>query len=162
MEGIPALILIDSQGQILNAKGRGAIGSDPEGDKFPWPQEAVEDISSPDGINDTASLVLLVERLDGLAEKDRLLQEFTSLAKEINKPKQDKKYLFFSSTTNNNVAKRIRELTKLEDNQEAQVVLLDLGDEGKFYNCDCPITASDLSNFLTRFEKGELVAKSVQ
>ena len=37
VEGIPALVLLDgATGETINANGRGAVGGDPEGRKFPW------------------------------------------------------------------------------------------------------------------------------
>ena len=37
VEGIPTLVLIDgATGETINANGRGAVGGDPEGRKFPW------------------------------------------------------------------------------------------------------------------------------
>lgn len=35
--GIPALVIIDSNGEVINANARGAVSNDaPGGSKFPW------------------------------------------------------------------------------------------------------------------------------
>ena len=63
MEGIPTLVILDAKtGAVINANGRGAIASDPEGVNFPWTPPAVAELSSSaDGINETTSVCLMLE-----------------------------------------------------------------------------------------------------
>jgi nucleoredoxin len=39
VQGIPTIILLDSDGSVLNKDGRGAISNDPTGEDFPWRQK---------------------------------------------------------------------------------------------------------------------------
>ena len=45
VEGIPAFVILDAAGNIINKEARGSIVGDPEGTKFPFYPEPVEDIS---------------------------------------------------------------------------------------------------------------------
>lgn len=44
VRGIPTLILLDSEGNILNKNGRSVISSDPEGANFPWAPKSVHEL----------------------------------------------------------------------------------------------------------------------
>ena len=63
VEGIPSFALIDSQtGETINADGRGRIMSDPSGAEFPWHPKALNDLDSPDGINEEVRRMLRSQR----------------------------------------------------------------------------------------------------
>ena len=34
--GIPTLIILDKEGNVITSKGREAVSKDPNGNKFPW------------------------------------------------------------------------------------------------------------------------------
>jgi len=44
VSGIPTLIILDSNGNILNKDGRSALSEDPEGKDFPWCQKTLPEI----------------------------------------------------------------------------------------------------------------------
>jgi nucleoredoxin len=46
VEGIPTIILLDSDGNLLNKDGRGAISNDPTGEDFPWRQKSFAELFS--------------------------------------------------------------------------------------------------------------------
>jgi len=65
-QGIPTLVTVDgATGATINKDARGSVGSDPDGTNFPCFPEPVNDLSSPDGINDSPALFVMV---DGCAE----------------------------------------------------------------------------------------------
>merc|ERR1711975_15993 len=62
VEGIPSFHIIEHDGTVINNNGRSAVGGDPEGLEFPWYPKPVNDLSAgPDGINETPSVILLME-----------------------------------------------------------------------------------------------------
>jgi len=46
VQGIPTIILLDSDGNVLNKDGRGAISNDPTGEDFPWRQKNLSELLS--------------------------------------------------------------------------------------------------------------------
>ena len=69
VEGIPTLVIVDaSTGEVVTKQARTAVLADPEGADFPWRPKLVGDLASPDGINDEASLCVMVE---GCTEAER-------------------------------------------------------------------------------------------
>lgn len=46
IQGIPTIILLDSDGNLLNKDGREAISSDPTGEDFPWRQKSLGELLS--------------------------------------------------------------------------------------------------------------------
>merc|ERR1712070_1239594 len=47
VQGIPTIILLDSDGNLLNKNGRGVISGDPTGENFPWRQKSLSELLSP-------------------------------------------------------------------------------------------------------------------
>merc|ERR1719453_1344875 len=67
VEGIPSFALVDAAtGETINANARGKVSADPTGKEFPWLPKALCDINAdgPDGINETTSLIALLEGCD--------------------------------------------------------------------------------------------------
>merc|ERR1711904_669704 len=63
VNGIPSFHIIEHNGTVINNNGRGAVGGDPDGTDFPWHPKPVNDLAAgPDGINETPSLVVLMEK----------------------------------------------------------------------------------------------------
>ena len=44
VEGIPTLVILDAQGNIINKNARNAISSDPTGHDFPWKPQSLREI----------------------------------------------------------------------------------------------------------------------
>merc|ERR1711939_247182 len=62
VDGIPMLVVLDEERNVITTKGRGAVGADPEGAEFPWHPKPVADLSEgPDGLNEETCLVVLCE-----------------------------------------------------------------------------------------------------
>ena len=74
-------VMLDGNGETINLEGRSAVGEDPEGFDFPWRPKAVASLSSPDGINDDASLCLFADGCSS-AEQEKLSKALTPIAEE--------------------------------------------------------------------------------
>merc|ERR1711907_676208 len=86
------------EGKTITADARGAVGADPKGLEFPWEPKPVNDLHSPDGINDTPSVCLMLEGVPE-AEQGGMIAEFESVAEPIFSGAKakgvDQPYLFF-------------------------------------------------------------------
>merc|ERR1719263_2275757 len=69
VRGIPSLITLDKDGNVINKSARGAADSDPEGKAFPWFPKPVNDVNAvTDGLNDE---VCVITFLDGASAADK-------------------------------------------------------------------------------------------
>jgi len=46
VQGIPSVVILSGDGEVINKDGRAAISNDPEGDEFPWRPKTLKDILS--------------------------------------------------------------------------------------------------------------------
>merc|ERR1719262_414718 len=88
VEGIPTLVILDAELNVVNTDGRSAVNSDPEGAELPWHPKPVKDSKDgPGDINKVPTLLVLCETSEQ-EEQKRLQQELEPLAsKYIEKQK---------------------------------------------------------------------------
>merc|ERR1712167_410593 len=133
VDGIPSFHIIEHDGTVINNSGRSAVGGDPEGAEFPWHPKPVNDLSAgPDGINDTPSIVVLMEKV--AAEKqtavtDALTAVASRVLDEAKAKKEDAPFCFYTGVSAGGITDRVRELCKAGDAEETpQLFLLDIPD----------------------------------
>ncbi len=159
--GIPTFVMLDGNGETINLEGRRAVGEDPEGVDFPWHPKAVASLSSPDGINDEASLCLFADGCSS-AEQEELREALTPIAEESKAAGKGTRF-FIATDREDDVTGQVRQLLKLgEPTAKAKVVLLDIPDEGGFYVMDAEPSADTIQAFLKAYEGGELERKQLQ
>ena len=148
------------RGKTINDNGRGAVGADPEGVDYPWAPKPVNDLSSPDGINDTTALCALVDGCDADA-KAAAKAVLTPIA-EASKA-AGTELLFFVATSGDGAVPQVRKLTGVgAATATAQMILLDIPDDGGFYVApDGPITAESVTSFLDKYKEGGLERKQL-
>merc|ERR1712224_345175 len=143
VEGIPSLVLLDKDRSVISTNGRGAIMGDLA--DFPFYPKPVADLAAgPEGINDTPAVVVLAEN----ADKDKK-------AAVMDGPE----FLFFTAFTPGGVVPRIRELCKLDkENEKAEptLVLLDVNDEGAYYRPEHSITEAGIRSLLEDYRAKKL------
>jgi len=154
VEGIPTLVILDAKtGAVINANGRGAIASDPEGANFPWTPPAVAELSSTaDGINETTSVCLMLEGCSAEV-KAELGAAFLEIAQSSKDAGED--MIFFYAKESDGPVPQVRKLTKLGDaGSEPALALLDIPDNGGYYTCDTKVTAETIREFLADYKVG--------
>jgi nucleoredoxin len=163
VQGIPSLVILDSDGKVINPSGRGAVGSDPEGKEFPWHPKPVNDIESPDGINETLSLLVLGEKCEEGAMQP-ITDALTNLAEEIKKEGEDSEkenVLFFTASKSGNIASRVRQMASqgepLEGKLQALVVSVS---EGGYYPFEGDVTPASVVEFVNKVRAGGVELKS--
>merc|ERR1711896_113180 len=103
VNGIPSFHIIEHDGTVINNSGRSAVGGDPDGAEFPWHPKPVNDLSAgPDGINETPSIVVLMEAVaEGLQKEVSAAMEAVA-AKVLGEAKakgEEPPFCFFTGTS---------------------------------------------------------------
>jgi len=168
VSGIPCLVIVDENGRVINKNARGAIESDPTGESFPWAPPAVVDLASPEGIEETPSVVLFMEAAESEQQKC-LMSEMATFANKIidaSKAKgEDPAYRFFVAQSGDGAVPQIRKLCGLPEDVQAKPVmlLLDLADNGAFYASDhSEISAATIDAFTKAYEQKTVARQQMQ
>lgn len=182
VEGIPTLVVVDENGNVINKNARGAVGNDPSGEGFPWAPPLVVDMAMPEGIDEAVSVCVFMEAVPP-AQQMQIASEMDTVAKkykdEAKATGDDPKYLFFSAKNSDGPVPQIRQITGLppassnatvnikgeqspvglvrsisnELASQATMLILNLEDNGAFYKSDeLEITADTIANFIKAYE----------
>merc|ERR1719359_748236 len=161
VEGIPSLVILDKDRSVITKNGRGAIMGDLA--DFPFYPKPVTDLAQGyDGINDTPSVVVLAEGADK-DTKAAIMAALEPMAKEVvakgKETKEDPEFLFFVATSPGGVVPKIRELCKLDkenEKTEPTLVLLDVDDNGAYYRPEHSITEAGIRSLLEDYRAKKL------
>jgi len=166
VEGIPTFAIVDAAtGKTITTKGRGNVASDPEGKSFPegWAPQPLVDIATgdPDGINEELCLVALLDGCDA-ATTEKAASALLPIAK-ASKDSGETTCFFYASKASGPVP-QVRQLCGLGDAPKgaAQLVLLDIPDNGGFYvSAATEVTADAVNQFLNEYKAGTLERKQL-
>jgi len=168
VNGIPSFHVLEHDGTVINNSGRGAVGGDPEGKEFPWHPKPVNDLAAgPEGINETPSVILLMEGVsaDKQTELSNALEAVaTKVLAEAKKKKEDAPFCFFTGKAAGGVTDRVRELCGGgEVTAEPQMFLLDIPDNGGYYVADSTeVREKSIATFIEGYRSGSLSRKQLQ
>jgi nucleoredoxin len=137
VQGIPTLVIVGPDGEVVNKDGRMAVSSDPSGSRFPYLPPPCVDIS--EGIesygydiNSKPAMVLFLEGCDD-ADTEEMEEAVRGLAEEYSTAHKSDAggppIIFFKVTTDHPVGTRIRSLVGVgsaSEAEDAQVVILDI------------------------------------
>jgi len=168
VEGIPSFHIIEHDGTVINNNGRGAVGGDPEGLEFPWYPKPVNDLAAgPDGINETPSVILLMEGV--AAEKQSELSvALEDVAKRVfadaKAKKEEAEFCFFTGKSAGGITDRVRQLCQGgEATAQPQLFLLDIPDNGGFYTAEVSdVTEKSITAFIADYKSGSLTRKQLE
>merc|ERR1711988_218368 len=172
VRGIPSLVILDKDLATITKDGRAVIMEDPEGAEFPWHPKLpapVGDLVKPKGIEDCPSLVVFMENATK-EDQEKTMSELLPVATKFRdaawEKKEDPKYLFFAAKSSEGPVPRVRELTKqtgdVEQQKTPKAVLLDLDDDGAYYELDGEVTTATVEAFLANFEAKTLERKQCE
>jgi len=152
VNGIPTFIIVSPEGKVINQNGRSLI-PDAQASEFPFQPPAIQDLESPDGINDTPSMCLMLESCAADVQ-DKIIQAVTPIAKEFLE-KDEPELIFFAAKKASGVSNQIRGMCGLESAEKSHkaevssvdapklvrtmstdtptLVLLDIPDNGGYY-----------------------------
>lgn len=169
VDGIPCLVIMDENGSVINKNARSQVGSDPEGEQFPWAPKLVNDISlCSDNIDELPSLIVLADDLDKAAQS-KMEADLATVAAELKEAGKEKgsdedEFAFFIATSaDKGPIGRIKELCKIQDGSKVKAVLLDIPSDGAFYESQGHFTNPDaIRNFLQLFRDNKLDRKQLE
>jgi len=164
VNGIPSFHIVEHDGTVINNSARGAVDADPEGAEFPWYPKPVNDLAAgPEGINETASVVVLMENVgekQQAAISDALEAVATRVLDEAKAKKEDAPFCFFTGKSAGGITDRVRELCKGGAAEEhAQMFLLDIPDDGGYYKAelkDGVVDEAAINAFIQAYHNKEL------
>lgn len=192
VSGIPTFVIVDENGKVINANARGAVSSDPEANNFPWAPPLVGDLAAPEGIDENTAIAVFAEALlpaqqDTVVKQlEPLAKKYKDEAGD-----DDPKYIFFVAKNGEGPVPRVRELCKLgvaatlsqssvatKGEQSpvglvrsisnelappmAQMVLLDIPDNGGFYVAEiAEVTTEAVESFIADYEAKKLERKQL-
>jgi len=164
VSGIPCLVIVDENGQVINKNARGLVDSDPSGEGFPWAPPLVGNLAQPEGLNDTPSICVLMETAPEEQQKtimtqiERVAERFAAAKSKS----EDMPYLFFTARSSEGPVPQIRAMCGIPSDGVSQPVMLmlDIGDNGAYYRpaeLDAEITVETIAAFIKAYE-----AKAIQ
>merc|ERR1711977_83931 len=141
VSGIPCLVIIDENGQIISKNARGAVSNDPHGAAFPWAPPLVGSLEAPEGIEDTPSVCVFMEmatpeqQKDIISQMERVAEKYVASAKAHG---EEPEFKFFCAKASEGPVSHIRTMCEIpsDDAKTPQMLLLDLSDDGGFYKSE--------------------------
>jgi len=141
VSGIPCLVIVDENGEVINKNARGAISQDPTGAVFPWTPPLVGGLEAPEGIDETPSVCVFMEMLTSEQQKgitsqmERVAERYAASAKAKG---ADPEFRFFCAKVSEGPVPRIRTMCEIPSDHAStpQMLLLDLSDNGGYYKSE--------------------------
>lgn len=172
VSGIPSLVILDPDLNVVTTDGRAAVSKDTDGADFPagWYPKPLNDLSDgPGDINEKPSVILLMEKVgDERQSKLRsILETFANAdAKAAKESKAEMQMCYFTACEGGGIVEQIRGMTNVGDADpaKAQLVLMDIPDDGAYYVCEVENvdTQEDVTAFLDAYKANTLTRKQLQ
>ena len=156
VEGIPALVLFDSEGNVITGDGRGAVEST-GAEGYPWLPAAVKNLNEePDDINEKPCLILFMDKdcCDGdcKTEKIAILSEVAEAMRGS--------VSFFYAREKGDVSDQIRGMIQNDDCPLLSIV--DIVDNGGYYIAESnEISVENITSFVNGYLNKTLERKQM-
>lgn len=169
--GIPCLVILDKDLNVVNTNARLRASNDPEGVDFPWGVKPLINLDEdPTNINDYPSIFFVK---GDLAEGDvtAVMDEMTKQGQEcIDKAKQKKDdpefMFFFSDTRAGKISSQLISAMELPDSDSSKplIGLIDIPDAGKYFmQSDCDVPTPDIvKGLIASYRAKALTMKQLQ
>jgi len=170
--GIPTLVILDADLNVVTTDGRGAVAADPTGAAMPWYPKPVKQLTDgPGDINEVPTLLIFCESSDA-AGVDALAQALEPLAaKHTERARaagRDPDFCFMLAAAGAELAPRVRGMLGLLEAPGAEaaprMALIDIPDEGGYYLAaeGSEVTAASVERFLDDYKTGALERKQLK
>ena len=163
VSGIPTLVILDPSGNVINTEARGAVGNDPDGEKFPWPPPLVWPLDECSAINTDPVVTILAEACS-TEVVTALEATATAVAEKLKAEGAESPIVWALASPGDDLASKIRSLCSLPEATETPVVvLIDLQDDKAFYTFEGgDPTEEGLGTFVAGFQAKALEKKSLR
>lgn len=146
VDGIPTLLICNSEGELISKNGRMLMESDPNG--YPWSPKVVESLSvNPEFINTNPCIVMFLEKED--KSKVAMLEKLGEEVKRTNN-----KIHFYYSDAKDDISYQIKALTNV--NSVPSVIITDIPDNGGYYVMKGEISEKNIMDFINQYENKSL------
>jgi len=164
VKGIPRLIILDSNLNVVNSDAAGDVGSDSQGGRFPWlPKKVYELEEKTQELNDVPSIVVLMEEAGD--KWDAVEASLDVVASEVFGKLEsglDREFAFFVRKGTGDVSQQLRRMTMLSTpGSKPEMILLDLPNSGSFYTYEGDVTEENIRNFILDYWANKLRKQTV-
>jgi len=159
--GIPSVIVIDKDGNVVTTKARGGVMSDEDAKEFPWPAKPIIDFTDdPNDINSFTSLILFLDVIEE-QKHEGLLSMLEELSKErkakCTKEEEDLDMRFFYIKKDGAMPKRLRQIFKVKDDDKKQVKAMICSiPEESYLHIREDVSKASLTALLDKLDKEEV------
>ncbi|XP_018586091.1 nucleoredoxin-like [Scleropages formosus] len=159
IHGIPTLILLDTEGQVITRQGRIEVLNDPACKRFPWHPQPVMKLSETNAaqLHEGPCLVLFVDAEEEceLQPAQQLIQPIAEELLAIHKAKEEDTPLLFFVAGEDDMSDSLRDYTNLPE-AAPLLTILDMSARAK-YMCDVDeITPTVVKQFVSDFLEEKL------
>ncbi|XP_048840562.1 nucleoredoxin-like [Brienomyrus brachyistius] len=164
IQGIPTLILLDTDGRVITRQGRAEVLSDPNCWRFPWHPRPVVDLSESNAVqlHEGPCLVLFVD-----AEEEAELEPARELLRPIaekilanHKAKGEEPPLLFFVAGEDDMTDSLRDYTNLPE-AAPLLTILDMAARAKFVRDVEEVTAAVAEQFVSDFLAEKLTPEPI-
>jgi nucleoredoxin len=164
VSGIPSLVTLDENLNVVNKNARGPCDEDPKGENFPWAPKPCEDLTKTvdcNGfdVNEKPALVALYDGVSDAAEAAAIQAAVQKVAAahaaKAKAAGEDPDLIFFTAASAGGPVGQVKSLCELPSTaaESPTLLLLDIPDNGGFYTKvpDSGITEDSLNQFLADY-----------
>jgi nucleoredoxin len=161
VEGIPAFIIVSPEGKIINKSGR-SIVPDAKASGFPWAPPAIGNMEAPEGINDTPSILLMLESVEE-SMQEKIIGSITPMAQKYQAQEEPELLFFVAKQPGGRVASQVCDMCGISSGTPT-VILMDIPDEGSYYvgNIPTELDGSGIRAMIDGWKNKTLEKKSLQ
>lgn len=163
VSGIPMLVILDENREVITTKAVGAIRSDEtkSGVGFPWAPEVCREVDNDaEGIDESPSFIILQEKLEKAAQEANkamlkpLIEKINEAAKVSG---DDAEFNFFFASKEGGLAGRVRsECGQGDAGDKLQVVMMDIPDQGGYYKFEKELSVQAVEEFMADYKAKKL------
>lgn len=162
VEGIPMLIIVDENGEIITTNGRAVISGDKEANKFPWTPEPVEELDevSAAKLNEYSCLIFLPgEDAEEFAKMKDILKPLGEESQRAAKSEERSPDLNFlvANPAGNDVVNSLCDFIHV-DPKEKSLFILDISSLKIFKAEQAEYTSEVVGQFVKDYRDGKLTA----
>jgi len=160
VQGIPHLVIMDRDCNIICKNARSEVTADPEGKNFPWKLEPVQNMErSIEGINETPSLLMLCEDEDA-AKQAELLSFMQPHAEQQDAMGEKRQIMHFILTEKSDLGGRVRGF--VGGVEGTACIILDVSGRKYFPAAEVPTSEEKLVQFCNEFLQGILEGQDLK
>eukprot|EP00435_Cladocopium_sp_Y103_P073094 s242_g42.t1 len=168
VQGIPSLVVLDADYNVVTLKGRDAVTADPTGAELPWYPKPVSNLEfGPGDIEEVPTFLVFCETSSD-EEKKQIEETMTSVAQKfVDKQKaEDAEFpdmAFVICKSNCALGGRLRSMFGTEaEKTPAQMVIVDIPSNGAYYlGAPGPVSLESIQTFVDGYKAGSLERKQL-